>query len=205
MNGHLISFEGVDASGKSSQVPLLKSWLQEQNIHSITVREPGGTPLAEDVRSLILRHHHNVPEETACLLFNAARVHLVSTVIKPALEQGTWIIADRYFDSSLAYQRNLPELNASLKNLLHIPMPSLTFLFDLPVEIAIKRNHTRAQTPDHIDNQSKKLYQETHDAYQKIAHEEHNKKRFCIINAQKTIQDLAKDIQDHISSRLLSS
>jgi len=131
-----ITFEGIDGAGKSTQVMKLKRQLLEQGREVMTLREPGGTPVAEQVRELLLETRHDITPVGELLLFSASRAELVQKVILPALEQGTDVILDRFFDSTTAYQGYgrgldlgiLAEINRIASCGL---MPDITFYLDL--------------------------------------------------------------------------
>jgi dTMP kinase len=147
-----VTFEGIDGSGKSTQVELLRAELERRGLEVVATREPGGTDLGEGIRELVLQG----PDMTSwaeALLFAAARAELVAETIRPALERGAWVLSDRYFDSSLAYQgvgRNLGldrvlELNLAVTGNL---WPDRTFLFALPAAEALKRG---GNAPDRLE------------------------------------------------------
>ncbi|MFM7157503.1 MAG: dTMP kinase, partial [Bacteroidota bacterium] len=139
-----ITFEGIDGSGKSTQIQFLKTLLEDKG-HKVTVlREPGGNIVSEKIRTLLLDSKEQIEPRSELLLFTAARAQLVSKVIRPALEGGDIVICDRYIDSSVAYQgygrglsiKDIEQINAFATNDL---IPDITFIFDLPVEDAAIR------------------------------------------------------------------
>lgn len=137
-----ITFEGVDGAGKSTHLERFVSWLRERGIDVVLTREPGGTPLGERLRDILLNHPMH-PETEAMLMFAARREH-VEQVIRPALSRGEWVVSDRFSDASFAYQgggRNVPVAYLErLEQLVHADLqPDLTFLFDLPTDIAMSR------------------------------------------------------------------
>jgi dTMP kinase len=142
----LITFEGIDGCGKSSQAKLLADRLNEEGIETILVREPGGTSLSEHVREILLnqKHDHPLSSTAELLLFAASRAQLIKEVIKPALARDAVVICDRFTDSTIAYQgygRGLPL--AYVKNVNDLAAeglePDLTFLIDVPLDLAISR------------------------------------------------------------------
>ncbi|MFM8455925.1 MAG: dTMP kinase, partial [Ignavibacteria bacterium] len=150
-----ITFEGIDGSGKSTQIQLLKEWLERLD-HTVTVlREPGGNVVSEQIRQLLLDSTEHIEPRCELLLFTAARAQLVSKVIRPALKAGHIVICDRYIDSSVAYQgygRGLP-----IDDIVRINdfataglIPDITFIFDLSVDDAAKRAGFRSN-----DNKAK--------------------------------------------------
>ena len=143
MTGRFICFEGIDGSGKSSCLPMVQHCLTEQGLQVVCTREPGGTPIAEQVRELLLRAQSEAMDPIAELLlvFAARRQHYVN-FIKPQLEQGIWVISDRFVDSSYCYQ-GLHNSRDSIDYLSALCIddarPDLTCVFDLPVAVALTR------------------------------------------------------------------
>ena len=134
--GFFLTFEGPEASGKSSQIKLLEKYLKQKNISYITTREPGGTKLAEALRELILKVKSNININEEILMLMAARSHHINTVIKPALINGKLVISDRFADSTFVYQGYVNKfgiLNAKTlhKKILNNFLPNKTFLFEL--------------------------------------------------------------------------
>lgn len=146
--GKFISFEGIDGAGKSTHIGFVSSWLRERGLELVSTREPGGTPLGEKLRELVL--HEKMHLETEALLMFASRREHLAQVIEPALARGAWVISDRFTDASFAYQgggRGLArdKLDA-LEQWVHPDLqPDLTLLFDVPLEVARARlDATRA-------------------------------------------------------------
>lgn len=140
--GKFITFEGIDGAGKSTHIDWLCGWLRDQGKEVISTREPGGTPLGEKLRTLILNEPMHLETE-ALLVFAARREHLAE-VIEPALARGAWVVSDRFTDATFAYQgggRGIPrEKLQILENWTHGHLqPDLTLLFDLPLEVARQR------------------------------------------------------------------
>jgi len=137
-----ITFEGVDGAGKSTHLEWVAKQLRSRGIDLLVTREPGGTPLGEQLRNILL--HHPMHAETEALLMFAARREHVEMVIRPALQRGTWVISDRFSDASFAYQGggrgvSLEKLE-QLERWTHGDLqPDLTFLFDIPIEVARQR------------------------------------------------------------------
>ena len=149
MTGHFISLEGGEGTGKSTQAKALSMALETRGIKVLLTREPGGTPGAEVIRDLLLRgHDEKWNMRTEALLFAAARSEHCEALIKPALEQGVWVISDRFIDSSRAYQSVSGILTDEDIMTLHLVgserlMPHRTFVLDLPEEIAARRANAR--------------------------------------------------------------
>jgi dTMP kinase len=141
-----ITFEGIDGCGKTTQLNLLKKYLIENNFDVITTREPGGTELSEQIRNILLGVSNVINPITELLLFEAARSHLVATVIKPALNKNAIVLSDRFFDSTFAYQGYgrglcLEQINYLNNLAVNGVIPTLTFFLDIPFEVSLERRH----------------------------------------------------------------
>ena len=146
--GFFISFEGPEASGKSSQILLLQKYLTKKKISFITTREPGGTKLAESLRNLILKIKSDINIEEEILMLMAARSHHINNVIKPALDKGSLVISDRFADSTFVYQGYVNDFGIQKaknlhKNILNNFLPHKTFLFNLSTSKIIARLKNR--------------------------------------------------------------
>lgn len=181
--GRFISVEGIDGSGKSTHARRLLDYLHTQGITARLVREPGETALGEKIRALLLDRTNQISPMAELLLYEAARAELCRTVIRPALAGGTWILADRFFDSTTAYQgygRGIPleavtALNAHATDGL---VPDLTLTFELPLELAMTR---RGKIPDRLEAESRSFFERVRLGYQAIAME--NPKRVVTIDS----------------------
>lgn len=148
--GKLITIEGGDGAGKSTQLEVIAQTLQDCNIDFIVTREPGGTPVGEALRKLLLvRDEHTIEHETELLMMFAARSELVTTTIKPALKRGIWVISDRFVDASFAYQGArglaLERIDELSEWVLKGFQADLTLLFDLPIEQGLERVNARGE------------------------------------------------------------
>ena len=178
--GKFISFEGGEGSGKSTQIKLLAERLAAAKLRAIVTREPGGSPGAEIIRHLVLSGMGKLlGPDAETLLFAAARDDHVHTVIQPALNQGTWVLCDRFSDSTRAYQGRLGKvapgvLNAMQRVTIGDLKPDLTIILDVPVEVGLKRAAARrgAGAPDRFEAEDIKFHQELRDAYRQIAAED---------------------------------
>jgi dTMP kinase len=178
--GKFISFEGGEGSGKSTQIKLLADRLAAARLRAIVTREPGGSPGAEIIRHLVLSGMGKLlGPDAETLLFAAARDDHVHTVIQPALNQGTWVLCDRFSDSTRAYQGRLANvapgvLNAMQRVTIGDLKPDLTIILDVPVEVGLKRAAARrgAGAPDRFEAEDIKFHQELRDAYRQIAAED---------------------------------
>jgi dTMP kinase len=175
--GRFISFEGGEGSGKSTQIKKLAERLEAAKLRAIVTREPGGSPGAEIIRHLVLSGMGKLlGAEAETLLFAAARDDHVRTVILPALAQGTWVLCDRFSDSTRAYQGRLGKvapavLNAMERVTIGDLKPDLTIILDVPVEIGLKRAAARRGqgAPDRFESEDIRFHQELREAYREIA------------------------------------
>ena len=140
----LITFEGIDGSGKSTQINLLKTKFDKNNINNIVVREPGGNVVSEKIRDILLDNKNNINEYTEVLLFMSSRSQLVNEIIKPALKNNHFVLCDRYIDSTIAYQCygkgvNIDIVSNMNKFAIKDIFPLLTIIFDIDPNIVQKR------------------------------------------------------------------
>lgn len=180
LRGRFITFEGGEGSGKSTQIRKLAERLGAAKLRAIVTREPGGSPGAEIIRHLVLSGMGKLlGPEAETLLFAAARDDHVRTVILPALNQGIWVLCDRFFDSTRAYQGQLGQVSPELVNALQRVTigdlkPDLTFILDVPVEVGLQRAAVRrgSATADRFEAEGIKFHQDLRDAYRRIAAED---------------------------------
>ena len=204
-----ITFEGIDGSGKSTQIQLLKEMLERRNHVVTTLREPGGNILSEQIRQLLLDSKEQVDPRCELLLFTAARAQLVGSVIRPALEAGNIVICDRYIDSSVAYQgygRGLSiESIESINDFATAGLiPDITFIFDLSVDDAAKRAGFRSndnQTkPDRMERSGDAFFERTKQGYLEIAKK--SDRNIFIINANDAMNDIREQVESIVESYL---
>jgi dTMP kinase len=175
--GRFITFEGGEGSGKSTQIKTLAERLDAARLRSIVTREPGGSPGAEIIRHLVLSGMGKLlGPDAETLLFAAARDDHVRTVILPALNQGVWVLCDRFSDSTRAYQGRLGKvapavLDAMERVTIGDLKPDLTIILDVPVEVGMQRAAARRGTgaPDRFEAEDIRFHQELRDAYRQIA------------------------------------
>lgn len=183
--GRLITLEGIEGAGKSTVATHLRAQLERRGVTVCLTREPGGTPLAERIRALVLERGEEPvsPEAETLLMFAARRLH-VDNLIRPALERGEWILCDRYTDATRAYQgggRGVPgPLIESLAAAVHADVnPDLTLLLDLPVALGLERAAARRGTTDRIGEESVAFFERVRERYLDIARAEPGRVR-CI-------------------------
>ncbi len=200
--GRFISFEGIDGSGKTTQITLLAARLQSCGIRVKTMREPGGTAIGEEIRRILLDHKHaDMHIETELLLFSAARAQLVREIILPALKAGIWIISDRFYDSTVAYQGYGRGLNLDMIHAINglasaQCKPNVTVLLDLPADTACSRLSARVTSADRIDCESLSFMDRTRRGYLKTA--ENEPERFIVVDAGQNEEQLAQKIYSEI-------
>lgn len=201
-----ITFEGGDAGGKTTQIGLLADYLIAQGVRHVVTREPGGTPLGERIRSLLLDSGPGAIEPLAeALLFAGSRAQLILEVIRPALEEGKVVLCDRFTDSTLAYQGYGLGMDLGLLrevNLLATAglVPDLTFLFDLDPEEADRRGRSRGEGFDRISGRGREFSARVRRGYLDLAREEPG--RFVVLRAGLETHVLARLIREGVSRRL---
>jgi len=192
--GKFITLEGGEGVGKSTNVLFVKNYLQEQNIPVIVTREPGGTQLAEKIRSLLLENHdETVTSQAELLLIFAARAQHLAHVIQPALVQGQWVLCDRFTDATYAYQgggRNLSiEAINWLEKFVQVDLrPDLTLLLDMPVADGLARVKTRGGELDRFESEQLHFFNRVRAAYLKQA--QLYPDRIKTINADQSLADI---------------
>ncbi len=195
--GRFITVEGIEGVGKSSNIDVLVEQIQSAGYEVLTTREPGGTPVAEDIRTLIKEHGDEpIPEIAELLMMFAARSLNVNNVIVPALEAGKWVISDRFTDSSRAYQgggRGIPmETIDSLADWVHGDVwPDLTILLDAPVDIGMARASRRG-APDRIEREKHEFFERVRGCYLSLAIREPN--RFVVIDTTRSLEEVRADV-----------
>jgi len=204
--GFFITFEGIEGSGKTTQINLLAEFLKNKGYDVLVSREPGGTPLGEKIRHLLLDpQYESMDYRTEILLYAADRAQHVKEKIKPAIEQGKIVISDRFADSNLAYQaagRGLDyEIVYQINDwVIDSTWPDLTFILDIDIKEGLKR--ARAQSfdaeGDRLEREVDEFHQRVREAYLKMA----EKDRFALVNAGESIENVQKNIENIISRRL---
>jgi dTMP kinase len=195
-----ITFEGVDGAGKSTHLEWFANALRQRGIDLLVTREPGGTPLGERLREILLNEPMHA--ETEALLMFAARREHVEQVIRPALQRGTWVISDRFSDASFAYQGGgrgvaLAKLE-QLEQWVHGDLqPDLTLLFDIPIEVARQRLANNVSL-DRFEQEQGSFFEKVRQAY--LARCQKIPSRFALIHAEKTREEVQKSLENIVSS-----
>ena len=186
--GIFITVEGIEGVGKSTNIGFMRALIEARGLQVLTSREPGGTPMAEEIRGLLLEHGDEpMPDIVELLLMFAARALHVNNVIKPALEEGIWVICDRFTDTSRAYQgagRGFPlsDINR-IADWVHGDLqPDLTVLLDAPVEIGMERAGQRSE-PDRIESQRVDFFVRARECFLSLAAAE--PERFAVVDANR--------------------
>lgn len=198
MAGTLISFEGIDFCGKSIQIEQLIAKLQTNNISYLLVREPGGTTIAEKIReTLLTKIQEKMSPLTEYLLYSAARAQLVEQKIIPALQAGSVVICDRYYDSSTAYQgygRGIDlEIIRQINNFATKGItPQLTFLIDIDLDEMERRKMLVKRELDRMESQQRSFFEKVRHGFLQIAKQE--SERFYIIDGSKSIETIAIEV-----------
>ena len=208
MRGKFITFEGIDGSGKSTQLRMMASELRYRGFDVLTTLEPGGTPLGRRLREAFLETEENVSPLAELLLFAADRAQHVNFLVKPAIEEGKIVISDRYADATFAYQgagRGFDEktVNQVIQLATEGLKPDLTLFFDISVENAILRTKSRDKDEaikNRMDKETADFYERVRDAYLQIAQRE--PKRFRVIDANGSIEEIKKKVLEIVTEFL---
>lgn len=200
MTAKFITLEGMDGAGKSTHIPNIISALQAKGAEVVSTREPGGTPLGEHLRELLL--HDAMHAETETLLMFAARREHIANVIEPALKRGAYVLSDRFTDATYAYQSGAKGVSAAKIEVLEqwvqgSLQPDLTLLFDVPVEVSVARL-AGARSPDKFERESADFFTCIRNAYLERARQ--NPARFRVIDGSKPLEEVAKSVQQIIAS-----
>lgn len=197
MRGKFITVEGGEGVGKSSNIEFIANTLREKGIDCVVTREPGGTPLAEEIREvLIQRREEKVCPDTELLLMFAARAQHLNAKIIPALEAGKWVVCDRFTDATYAYQsggRGLPsEKVANLETFVQGALrPDVTLLLDAPIEVGMARASKRAAL-DRFEEEKVDFFNRVRNNY--LARAKADPERFVILDASQSLEDVQADL-----------
>jgi dTMP kinase len=201
-----ITFEGSEGSGKSTQADRLAARLQRCGIRYILTHEPGGTPIGESIRDLLqfAPHNSNMTSETELLLFEASRSQLIREVIKPALEGGMCVVADRFFDSTTVYQGAARKLDREMIERLNSfavgdCVPDITFVLDVDAATAQSRMQHQPRKADRMEQQPAEFYERVREGYRELAAQQPG--RIILIDGSGDIDEIEKRIWETLSSR----
>jgi len=201
-NGKFITVEGGDGVGKSTQISLIYEFLQEKGLQVKLTREPGGTEIGEMIRNWILYGEHDQLDLTteASLMF-AARAYHVDHIIRPSIENGIWVVSDRFTDATYAYQGYAKGLNIEVietleKTIINDFKPHMTFLLDS--EIDLSRERMKDRTLDYFEREDDSFYHKIRKGYLKLANA--NKERIKIINASQSIENVNAEINSYLEA-----
>ena len=195
-----ITFEGVDGAGKSTHLQWFADTLRQRGLEVLVTREPGGTPLGERLREILLNQPMHA--ETEALLMFAARLEHIEQVIRPALQRGAWVVSDRFSDASFAYQgggRGVPLAKLELlERWVHEDLqPDLTLLFDIPVEIARQRLSNNL-TLDRFEQEQSDFFERVRAAYRHRVQK--NPQRYAVIDAAQPLAEVKNQLEKIVSS-----
>ncbi|OHX12950.1 dTMP kinase [Chromobacterium sphagni] len=202
--GRFITLEGIDGAGKSTHLTFIRDWLASRGVDAVFTREPGGTPLGEDIRKLLLAVDSQVSLNAEALLAFAARQQHIDGVIAPALAAGRYLVSDRFTDSTYAFQgggRGIPfERIRVLEDWVQQGLqPDLTLLFDLPLDVAAQRMSC-TRTLDRFEQEAADFHQRVREAYlARAAAEPH---RFAMLDSSRGIAEIQADIAIHLQNLL---
>ncbi len=203
--GRFITFEGGEGSGKSTQIHFLGDRLRQHGIDVVVTREPGGTPTGERIRSILLDASDDpIALETEALLMSAARAEHVAKVIEPALDRNTWVISDRYLDSTYAYQgdaRGLPQ--SALREIQHFAtrglLPELTVLLDLETELGLARRRRIASTNNRLDDEALAFHKRVRSGYHSLV--KRDPARWFVVDGSQSVTAIAEQIWGEVARR----
>lgn len=202
-----ITFEGIEGCGKTTQVQRLEKYLRDHNIPVLCTLEPGGTGIGTNIRRILLNtENEEISPLAELLLYEADRAQHIDEVIKPALNEGKWVVCDRFFDATIAYQGAAREQDMKLIQYLNDKVtqgirPDITFLLDCPVQTGLKRALMRNlsapdEGQDRFEREKEQFHRRVREGYLDLSRQ--NKKRFKVIDAGRSLAEVEKEITDHI-------
>ena len=211
MQVRFITFEGGEGAGKSTQIARAADWLRARGVEVVLTREPGGTPRAERLRTILLeRDAEPMPQSCELLLMFAARATHLDNLVRPAVTRGAWVLCDRFTDATYAYQgggRGLPEAQIdALVAVVHADLwPDLTVLLDLPVATGLARASSRngADGPDRFESEQQAFFERVRAAYLERARAEPG--RFRVLDASRSIDEVTRGIEATLGPLLEAS
>lgn len=206
MPGQFITLEGTEGAGKSTNLSFIQEWLNDQGIDHIVTREPGGTEISEAIREVLLNKDYTaMHEETELLLMFAARAQHLQEKILPAIQQGKWVISDRFTDATYAYQgaargmssERIAEIESWVQQGFQ---PDTTFIFDLPVEIGMARVASRGGDTDRFEQEKHDFFERVRSAYLQRA--EQAPQRYTVLDASQSLEQVQADIVKRLQTML---
>lgn len=203
LRGKFLTIEGTEGVGKSTNLAFVRDWLQAKGIEVIVTREPGGTPLAEEIRALLLAKREESVDETAeLLLVFAARAQHIAQVIKPALARGAWVLSDRFTDATFAYQGGGRGLSKEVIGQLEVLVqgelrPDLTLILDIDVELGLNRARQRGEL-DRFESETLSFFERVRSAYKARAALSPN--RYALVDAGQELVAVQADIHRVLSN-----
>ena len=199
MKAKFITLEGIEGSGKTSSLKSITDLLDKKNISYIVTREPGGSSIGKELRTILLDPDTEISPEVELMLMLSDRKDHVEKIILPNLEKGNWVVSDRFMDSSIAYQGGGRQLDKkliiSLTDYLNLPQPDLTLLFDLPVEISLSRVKARGEL-DRFEKEELEFHKRIRNTYLDLA--KNNSNRIKIIDSSKKIESMLNNVKQAI-------
>jgi|TARA_B100001093_G_scaffold514477_1_gene588596 dTMP kinase len=200
-SGKFITVEGIDGCGKTTQAEFIIDGLVEVGLSAKLVREPGGDPISESIRKLLLHAEESMSDRAEALLMIASRAQLTDKVILPQIIDGKWVVADRYADSTLAYQGGGRGLSVKSLDIInefgtYTLKPDLTFFIDISVDIANSRMRVER---DRIEKEGNDFQQRVRDQYLKLS--ENDPDRIVVINGDRSIDEIKADIWNHMKEK----
>jgi len=211
MRGRFVTFEGGEGAGKSTQIARAAEWLRARGVEVVLTREPGGTPRAERMRTILLeRDAEPMPQSCELLLMFAARATHLENLVRPAIARGAWVLCDRFTDATYAYQgggRQLPrEQIDALARIVHPDLwPDMTLLIDLPVDTGLARasNRNGADGPDRFESEQRAFFERVRGTYLERARAE--PARFRVIDGSRSIEAVTGAIEAALGPLLEAS
>ena len=205
MAGLFVTFEGGDASGKTTQIGLLADWLKNQGRTVLVTREPGGSDLGNELRDIVLHRRGFIAPRAEALIYAADRAHHIHEVVRPALERGEVVLQDRYLDSSVAYQgagRVLDPGEVKEVSLWATEglMPDVTVLLDVPADIGLTRQASEERAYDRLEAEALEFHERVRDSYLAIAQE--NPDRVVVIDGTAAIDEVHRAVLERVSQAL---
>lgn len=203
--GKFITLEGSEGVGKSTNMAVIKDWLEDNKIDYVATREPGGTPLAEEIRQLLLSPREEKVDATAeLLLVFAARAQHINTFIKPHLERGIWVLSDRFTDATFAYQGYGRGLDLALIKQLEQTVqqglqPDLTVYLDVDVRVGLERARARGEL-DRFEQEAIDFFERVRQGYLERVNQ--NPARFAVVDAGQAIEKVGLDVKAQLTKHL---